>query len=89
MDACEIGYRTIKDKKILCMDKTIESVLNRVASGRTTEQDALLLHRCLFPDEQTRIVEAYLTLSCNIQAARQYLAPDLRQELADKLTRER
>jgi hypothetical protein len=70
------------------MDVTIEAVLNRVASGRATEKDALLLHRWLFPDEQTRIVEAYLTLSCNVQAARQYLAPDLRQELAAQLAKE-
>ena len=70
------------------MDTTINAVLNRIASGMATESDAELLHRWLFPDEQTRIIDAYLTLSCNVDAARHYIAPDLRQELAEKLVGE-
>ena len=71
------------------IDTTIDAVLNRIANGMATEVDAQLLHRWLFPDEQTRMIEVYLTLSCNMDAARQYIAPDLRQKLADQLAKER
>ena len=67
---------------------TQAAILSRVRQGTTTAADADQLLRWLNPTTQERIVKAYLCLICEALAARQFLAPDLREGLAQELLRD-
>lgn len=69
-------------------DMTQRAILDRVRQGATTVADADQLLRWLNPTTQERIVKAYLCLICEASAARQFLAPDLREGLAQELLRD-
>jgi hypothetical protein len=69
-------------------DMTQAAIVDRVRQGKTTPADADQLLRWLNPTTQERIVKAYLCLICEASAARQFLAPDLREGLAQELIRD-
>jgi hypothetical protein len=66
-------------------DMSQVAILERVRAGTTTEEDAFRLFRWLNPPKQERIVSAYLTLVCDADAAREFIALDLREGLARRL----
>jgi hypothetical protein len=64
-----------------------QALLERVARGETTDDDANRLRQWLFPGEQAKIVQSYLLLCCNAENVNTYIAPDLRLHLATYLLR--
>lgn len=67
-------------------DMSLPAILKRVENGTTDADDAQRLREWLLPSDQALAVRCYLFLSSRSDLARRYLAPDLRQGLANALT---
>jgi hypothetical protein len=65
----------------------LQSVLVRVAAGLSDIEDAEQLRKWILPTPQAQTVQAYLWLMCEPKV-HEYLAPDIRQHLAERLTKE-
>lgn len=69
-------------------DMTQKAILYRVVDGTANSRDAEQLQRWLCPTLQESIVKAYYLLRCNSHKVCEFIAADLRQALADEITKD-